>query len=39
MDAFRERIITLFRLGNPEIKTVAFKADGSAHYTDGVGGH
>jgi hypothetical protein len=37
MDAFQKRVSNIFRLDNPKIKSVVFKADGSAHYTTGVG--
>lgn len=37
MEGFEERIIEEFGLDSEEIKTVSFKADGSAHYTEGVG--
>ena len=37
MEKFKDRIIYLFELDNAEIDEVVFKADGSAHYTEGVG--
>jgi len=37
MEKFKDRIIELFELDNADIDEVIFKADGSAHYTEGVG--
>jgi hypothetical protein len=37
MNRFENQIIDIFGLDDPAVKSVSFKADGSAHYTDGVG--